>query len=172
MKCHIYLPSNIKLLYVGAVIGRLLGCKAKLHCGTCQLRGVSYKVNSRWLGEVDITIRPKPKVVYTFCLNYEPDAFSAYRLISAISNPLHLALGDRLVKFFGGMVFYDETTLRFRPPDIHILTKEDTENRPVLTPEFDRLQERIFFTNPLTPDEVKLFKKFALEKDSRARLST
>lgn len=162
--CCTYLPSNVRLAHVAAVLGRLVGCKAEMRIGTCYVKGMTIRVDRKWPEHVDIICRPTRGIKFQFCYEFESEFWPARRLIKGISNSFHLAMGKRLIDFFGGYLYYNEHDVAHRTHNLHVLDKEDRLNRPKLTGDFDRLQERILRLEPLTLEEVKSFKKFALSQ--------
>lgn len=177
MYTHTYLPSNVKLCYVGAVLGKLLGCKVKMEYTVsdlvnphrCSVQGVFFK-HSKYL--TIINIRPKRGYHYQFFYDYEPDHYEWMTLVSQISYPFYLAIGKRLCDFFGGMLFYRDERVGQFDADYAVVSEDNKYNRPQSMDGIRHLNARIFALKPITRDEIKQYSKYATYRSTSPKLVT
>ncbi len=157
MDCKIYLPHNIRVDDVASVIGACLGCpKSKQSLSTnswvARVNGASVLPSA--MPELCI-IRITNGTVddqsnWTFHYHFECHRLG--RLIMPRSFAVNIALGKRLVNFFGGILDYNDYD--DSDVDYEVKCKDDKTNRPEDGEQWDDLQRRIFDTPPLTEKEI------------------
>lgn len=158
--CRINLPADVRLSDVAEAIGILLGCKPERHdfdrggwC--CRVPGAETTPAS-----VDtcaeIKIKPPKGEPRWFLYHFEVEYDG--RLIMPRATDVNIALGRRLVQFFGGRLDYNdcdstdwnEAYDRPRP-----------RNNPSDGAEWDSFQAEMMELKPLTPTEIKKAKGVA-----------
>ncbi len=157
------LPPNVSVRNVAAVIGVLLGARArKTDLGegayVADVAGVEVRSSAAGMPEcADINVIPPGAGHYRrFLYHFElPDG---RRLLMPTSTAENVALAKALVDFFGGRLSYadhDET------PDYVVPDKGDEENHPTDGEPWHRLQDRILALSPLTKKDVSACRAFA-----------
>ncbi len=157
---NIKLTPGTRARDVADVIGILLGCKKGIeplggNSTHCKVYGVELKP-STVAGCADIFIKTEEDIEHNFFYHYEYGNDGSGG-ISPRAHPLAIALGVRLVKFFGGTVDYqdcDEEDSDFTAPPPTWYNAEDGEP-------WNQLQDAMNNLVPITYDEVMRFKALA-----------
>jgi hypothetical protein len=166
---RIRLPANVRLGEVAECIGVLLGLKPRKeplqHCrdGAWAVRvdGVTVTGNVTMPTCADInivgaTIGENSKRWFLYHFEGSPNG---ERLIIPRSTALNIAMGRRLVEFFGGEMDYSNCDNI--DCDYRIEPKGEDENHPEDGEPWQNLQERILNLPPLTEAEVAEWQEVA-----------
>lgn len=168
--CKIYLPANVRIRDVAKVIGVVTGC-AIHHRNLSSYDGDGWYVDvpaveldrSSMVTLASVYIRRKTidgaddhYVLYHF------EGSGGRRLMMPRSTAFWIAVGVRLVTFFGGSIDFQDCD--DVDADLHVDPKSDAMNCPEDGVEWQNLQERIAALKPITEEEWRSFDEFAAYK--------
>ena len=154
--CHVYLPPATRINDVAEVMGILAGNKPRKEPlgdpeGSWAVRVPTIKAeNSSVCGCAEITFWDSNKEQRWAFYHFEPSK-TGERLLSVRSTGFWIAIGKRLVDFFGGRMTYNDCGMTeddYQQPhrtDIH-----ESDGEP-----WQAFQQRIFDVKPLTKKEIK-----------------
>jgi hypothetical protein len=161
----ISLPTNVRLKDVANVIGVLSGYRARKMC----LSGGAWATNvpsvrTKGIESIPecahIFVGDEIRVMYHF--EHITDDPRIGRVIQPASTPFWVAVGRRLVDFFGGEVDYNDCDNS--AVDYSVPAKSNEENCPKDGKEWDDFQERVLNLSPITKEEVKSYVRLAASK--------
>jgi len=175
VNCKIMLPNNVTLSDVAKLLAMLSGQqprKESLQGGSWSIRvdTICYRTHNFSPTCVDIEwIQPDRGIdthyleggLRSVMFHLEPD-HGSHRLMIPPSTAWWLAVGKRLVDFFGGELDYNDCDI----PDVDYRKrkKSNQENSPENNPEWEVFQTRMYNTKPITKKEVKDMVKHASYK--------
>lgn len=164
----IYIPNDVWLIDLSEVIGILLGIKPEKSqltkdAWSVKVKGVSVSGSANVAECAWIKIKQSKKLItgneaISLFYHYECSNDPNYRLIMPRSRPAWIALGLRLIQFFGGLIDFDDSD------DIEIdrgYFKPRGRNNPEDGKEWQDYQEAIFNIKPLTKKEIEDAKQYA-----------
>lgn len=167
--CRIHLPESVTLYNVAKVIGAVTGCPMK----KVPLTGPA---DPRWYVEVP-TVTETTSVPGMACLRIlhptvdgEPNHFVFYhfecdtggRLLMPRSTAFWIAVGCRLVSFFGGHIDFQDCDDEDRDLEFPDLGRQ--MNSPQDGHAWQQFQERVFALKPITEDDWRACDRFAAHK--------
>ena len=168
----IYLSPASQLYDVASAIGILVGLPVEKNllfgnsnCWYAYVRGVTTKPTSvPEMAQIDI--RGKSSVVrlpISVYFHFETEIIDGGRLLSLQSQPIWLAVGCRLVDFFGGYVDYNDSD--DKDVDYCMPIKCLHEIAPNDNHLWSKFQERLADIKPLTEAEIESYRKYAVYDD-------
>ncbi len=159
--CRISLPRNVRLQTVAEVIGKLIGLKAeRTEQKFVRVPGISFISYPNLIEcpiiNFDGVAGPAFKWNHddaktTVMFHFEPDEGSG-RILLPNSTAFWLAVGRKVVDFFGGFMFYQSDD-NSATPDYFQIAKSNAENMPSDGKPFWDLEQRIFDLPPITEEE-------------------
>lgn len=163
----IMMPADTRIKDVADVIGILAGLPARKEmldstAYACQVSGVKVKPSS--MAEM-ATIEIHGNLIdgetnhYT-TWHWEPDCGTGERLIYPRSNPFWIAVGIRLVDFFGGSIVYNDCGDMVP----NYSKKQAMTNNPTNGEPWQKFQDAKLAVKPLTQDELETANGFAAYK--------
>ncbi len=171
--CEIRLPQNVKVGNVAKVIGASLGCPVRcsnfhdnsgvLTFWSAEVENIEIQGTTPRYAMVNIIIRQKTvdgEINQAIFYYFEPP-FDG-RLLSQRSTALWLAVGHRLVDFFGGEIDYQY--FGEMEPDYSVPHKTREENSAEDDDTWDNLQERFLAIKPITEEEWRSYDQKAAYK--------
>lgn len=158
--CRINLPDNVSVRNVASVIGRLAGLPVERFQHdqrTWWAKVAGVKVETTSVPEM-VMIRWENRHT-TYHFEYEPGG----RLLLPRCTAFWIAIGNRLVDFFGGRVDWNDSDAT--DWDYEVLDKGREANNPQDGEPWYDLQKRLMALKPLTHDEIKAMKPHAAYED-------
>lgn len=152
ISAYIELPDNVQLRHVAEVVGRLMGGAAVTTRSTCSPEMAEIV----WKGG---TLKGWEEGVLYY--HFEGTTPELRRWMMPSSRAVWVAMGTRLVDFFGGRLTYRED----QPGGVYELpAKRDEANCPEDDRAWEILQQRIMDEPPLTAKEIRVCKDLAAQK--------
>lgn len=169
----ISLPANVQIRDVAKAIGKLMGLPSFMEelSGSSgglyvKVDDVEIKTSQAFSDIVSIDIGGKGKSLVDGyderLFFYDFEGTSGRRHIRTRSYAVNIALGRRLVDFFGGWVNYCDYNDN---KDYVVPDKSDEENCPEDGEPWQAFQDRIHALGPITKAEIKECKQWAAYKD-------
>ena len=161
----IRLPENVRVRDVAEIIGALLGC---------EMKRMNFSNNDGWAAHVDhvkvaTTSVPEmveiivdgPDKLRTIVWTYHWEPEKGGRLLYPSATARAIAVGRKLVDFFGGSVVYNDCDGKI---NYHRPKKSDKENRPSDGAPWYAMQNRKMAIVPLTDADIRKWDKYAAYK--------
>lgn len=166
--CLIYLPGNVRAKDVADVIAVAFGAKPYKYVHSSsygrdswwtEVDGVRVEGYTSSAGLADIMIgKSNDAIICSYLYHFECGK-GTDRLIMPRSTPESIAMGRRLIKFFGGKVISNDCS--DKPKTWRAKHKSDSENQPDDGKPWERFQARKLALTPLTNSEIDECAKFA-----------
>jgi len=158
----IMLPSKVRARTVSSVLGRIVGfegIKTALGGGAwyTQVEGISINNNPQVVGLADITWDKAPGPRTRGYVAYHFEVEDGGRLLMPPSTAFWLAVGHRLVDFFGGKLDYNDCD----NSEVDYKVKANPNSWADDGKPWDQLQQRIMDIEPLTVEEIKSYQNVA-----------
>lgn len=154
VNCSIYLPPYVRIDDVARIIGICAGFPAELQAGGF-LEVKKVKVKTTFIVEMANIILDNGHSCF---YHFESGHDKGCPCLSPSSTPVWIAIGNRLVEFFGGELIPNDCTDK----NIRILPwKEKIEVSPENDPEWTGFYNGIKEIKPITKEEVKQYEKIA-----------
>lgn len=163
VNCKIYLPPQTRLRDVMQVIGLLLGCSGRVKTfdhgdgNHLVVANVKTKVIPEMDDCCDIVVKKPDCSIVRYLWQWEADyregGIPGEKLIMPRSNGRGIALGKRLVLFFGGTVIYRSCD-RTDPNNSYVKTAR-YGHYPTDGKEWDDFEREKAAVLPLTDDEIE-----------------
>ncbi len=146
---YIKLPANVRVRDIATVIAVAVGFSAELEGrGTYIVaRAPGVKINST-ISPSDYTLEFDDRHCY---FHYEADDFDG-RLLSPRSTAFWVAVGKRLVDFFGGTMIYNDCG--DQDNNYHVPDKDRATNAPTDGMAWRDFQKRLVMVLPIHKDEL------------------
>lgn len=147
--CWTYLPGGVRVRDVADVIGILLGCKPEWDTTHSYVNVEGVKIEScDNMPECCRLFFDTPHGKYSRLYHFEH--YDGFRLMSSPANPLWQAVGEQLVKFFGGRLDkYDCDEI-----DADIVHISDWPVSPSDGEAWDHFQNRIMAVEALNVEKL------------------
>lgn len=162
---NIHLPADTRLDDACTVLGLLMGHERHLgesgNARWVEVAGVSatkFRTHTPEMVTISLTMPNGDELHPSYFFECE----DGDRLFYPASTPLWCAVGDRLVKFFGGNVQYNDATEKY---DLKV-KKPRKRNNPSRDAEWDKFQAELWAIEPLSYSEVEAKRKVASCYDS------
>jgi len=160
--CQILLPSDVQVRDVADIIGACLGqpkTKRPFSSGNgwaADVDGVgvsSFRKDSGLASCAQITVKDKMYVMFHFEASHYSGVPRGAKLLMPRATAQWIAIGKRLVDFFGGDLFWNDCADNDKP-DYSVRWKSPSKVSPDGNKPWQDLQERIMAIEPITKAEL------------------
>lgn len=167
--CNIVLPHNVQVRYVAKVIAKLAGAPSRMvplggsHPGSKYVEVEGLKVEGVLeipeMNRISVTL---PDGVVSVQYHQEVGAkWAGCKLMMPRSTAFWLAMGRRLIEFFGGGLVYSDHDFDGKTFNETVPPKSNDENGPEDGVPWQSFQDRVHAIQPLTRAEVRAMRRHA-----------
>lgn len=171
--CNIVLPHNVQVQYVAKVIAKLAGAPSRMvPLGSSHPNSKYVKIDGLKVeGVVEVPELNRISVSLpdgTLSVQYHQEVSARWagcKLMLPRSTAFWLAMGRRLIEFFGGGLVYSDHDFDGKTFNETVPPKSNDENGPEDGDPWQSLQDRVHAIQPLTRAEIRAMRRYAAYED-------